>query len=460
MALKFYEKYQIMNLIEHLKVIYPNELDDSMIESLKKDILENGGDFSSLTEEIRSLFEYDTNKLQIFLIKHHVTIKGNLEISFKKKKENFIKKIGSLNKKGMGIKRMVIGTLIPILLSGYIFNYSIGNQIGRFSTVVPTSTSMEEFIEQSVNENKNLEEEERDALKKFETYLAENPYINEKMIYYNLKNLDINYKTKTNNSYVKGLYIPRSNKIYIYNSETRSDEENRMALGHEIFHSLSSVGSGSGFHTMLNHKGGALTEGMTQILTEEYLLGQASGETMVYQEETALVKIIAELVGADVLLYGYSNQDINIVIEKLGELDGNVNKANTLIKLTDKLSKVPISNEKEYQECKAQIYAILQEYYQLKVKENPEKAPILTYLIEIFYAQSVKAFYYDLHKAYFSEKLKELEPYLICKGGEEGFKVVREIGQLLPTIDKPLIMLQNDMPIGELANGKMQRFTT
>lgn len=467
MALKFYEKYQITNLIEHLKVIYPNELEDSMIESLKKNILESKEDFSSLAEEIRNLFEYDTNKLQVFLIKNHVTIKGNLEIPFLKKKESFLKKISSLVDTGIQIT-MISAAIAVVLYSGFRLNRSFGNPIGKAFTIVPTSASMEEFIEKSVNENRNLEEEERKFFEKYATYLEENPYAEKIDTYYSLKDLKIDYVESEEAARIKrgAQYFSGSNQIVAYNFQDNDDFINRIQLGHEGFHALSGEGENCGFMKVdlatlkMSSLGQAMTEGMTQILTEEYLVERASGITYYYPEETCLVKIIAELVGADTLLYGYSNHDIDIVIKKLGELDGNVDKARNLIELMDKMTRQQHLNKEVQQECKNQIYPILQEYYQLKVAENPEKAQILTYLIEAFY-HDVKAgdspvYCYELHKAYFSEELKSrVNPYLIYRNQLYNFDDIKE--DLPSELNYPLIMLQNDMPIGELANAKIQK---
>ncbi len=457
MAISFCEKYQITNLLEHLKVIYPNELDDEAIDLLKKNILEENGNASSITEEIRSLFQYDTNKLSLFLIKHHVPIKGNLESSMLKKKESILKKIESLKKKKITIRAKALLSL-SILCNGFSINHDLGNQVGRIFTVVPTSSSMEEFIEQSVNENKKLEEEEREFFKKFETYLNENPYIDKKNIYYNLKNLEINY-TKRKNEYLDGEYYSAFNEIIFYNLESYSEDDFLRVFGHETFHALSSNGYTSGFGKLFDHEC-TLTEGMTTILTEEYLLGRASGKTINYPEETLLTKMMAELIGSDVLLYGYSNQNIDIVIEKLGELDGDVDKAKTLIHL---MTKMTLSKRQDkwdiQQEYKEQIYLILKEYYQLKVAENPEKAPILTYLIETFY--HIRDEYnpilgYELTKAYFSENLKSTcIPHLSFNDELYDFNSARK--ELPAILNEQVIMLENDMSIGKLAEEKMQK---
>lgn len=86
MALDVLEKYQIENLIDHLLVIYPNDLDTTMIESLKQRVLESPLEASYLTREISELFKGDKNKLEGFLTKYQVPLK-DLQASNKKTEE-------------------------------------------------------------------------------------------------------------------------------------------------------------------------------------------------------------------------------------------------------------------------------------------------------------------------------------------------------------------------------------
>ena len=72
MALDVLEKYQIENLIDHLKEIYPKELNASIIAQLKKSVLEGNQEVASLTRELNELLKGNRVQLAQFLSKYRV----------------------------------------------------------------------------------------------------------------------------------------------------------------------------------------------------------------------------------------------------------------------------------------------------------------------------------------------------------------------------------------------------
>ncbi len=450
-----FEKEQILTLLEQLKNVYPSLLDDAMIISLQKKCLESDIERSSFIKEIRGLFFYDEERLNRFLMKYHVTRK----IPSLKQEKSFLEKIGSMSFRTFKIT--VVTTLaLTVLANGFTCNYSLGDPIGRALTIVPTSVSMEELIYRGVKENSNLTEEQRVFFERYSTYLEENPYLSKDDSYYNLKNLHI-HEVSSSNKHIIASYDPQLDCIIMNNSAERDGLGDESALEHEGIHLFSSNGRDSGFNKFdvlqlqISVFGNSLTEGMTQILSEEYFEKRGSGITRTYSEETLLVKFIAELIGADVLLYGYSTHDIDIVIQKLGALDGDLSKARRLITVMDEILFLSKSGERQNHSdlvasYKDQIYSILKDYYRIKVAENEEKAPVLTYLREAFYhieSASSPVYYYDFHKAYFSEQLKnQCDPYL--RFDEELYNFDEKFIELPLPLNKREYILENDMPIG------------
>lgn len=87
MALDVFEKYQVENLIDHLKAVYPNDLDEGMIEQIKKSVVDSNVEASSLTREITILFKGDKNKLEGFLTKYHIRVKNLEQVTEKTEEE-------------------------------------------------------------------------------------------------------------------------------------------------------------------------------------------------------------------------------------------------------------------------------------------------------------------------------------------------------------------------------------
>lgn len=466
MAIEHSLEYQLISLLERLQNVYSDELNDTLVMTLKKNWLESDVKVSTFIEEIRALFPYDKKKLDLFLMKYHVAQKSDLSLLNQRK--SFLNQIRNMSDKKFRITMATIATL-TILGQGYVCNHIMGDPIGRALTIVPTSTSMMELIQQGVSNNSDLMDEERKFFEQYSAYLEGNPYLSIKDSYYNLKNLQVYYISRSQNKHVLGEYHTQQNYITMYNCNNYDSHQNASTLWHEGMHMFSSNGKDSGFKKFDVWKGkicslgDSLSEGVTQILVEEYFDQRANGITYTYQEETLLVKFIAELIGADVLLYGYSTHDIDIVVEKLGMLDGDPEKAHRLIELMDQMtaiSKMGIRLEKAdlLDSYKEQIYSILQEYYKIKVEENAGKASVLTYLLEAFrhieYTFS-PVYCYQFHKAYFSEQLKQqCDPYL--KFDDEMYHFDRALKILPDSLQEREIVLENNMFIGMLLEENMK----
>lgn len=72
MALDMLERDQIEDLIDHLKEIYPNQLDAILINEWKRNILKSNEEASSIIRELSSLFKKDEMKLKNVLMKYQV----------------------------------------------------------------------------------------------------------------------------------------------------------------------------------------------------------------------------------------------------------------------------------------------------------------------------------------------------------------------------------------------------
>lgn len=78
------EQNEIETAVNHLGIIYVNQLDESMIAELKKKLFESGHESSYLVREIRELWKYDLGKLNSFLERYGVKEKSLLDSSIAK----------------------------------------------------------------------------------------------------------------------------------------------------------------------------------------------------------------------------------------------------------------------------------------------------------------------------------------------------------------------------------------
>lgn len=69
MVLNELEKYQIEVLIERLKILYPNELDELLASELKNKMVNSAQDFMTLSRELSAIF-HDESKLENLLLKY------------------------------------------------------------------------------------------------------------------------------------------------------------------------------------------------------------------------------------------------------------------------------------------------------------------------------------------------------------------------------------------------------
>lgn len=74
MALDMLERDQIENLMNHLREIYPNQLDALLINEWKKAILKSDQEASIIIRELSSLFKKDEMKLKDVLMKYQVEL--------------------------------------------------------------------------------------------------------------------------------------------------------------------------------------------------------------------------------------------------------------------------------------------------------------------------------------------------------------------------------------------------
>ena len=321
-----------------------------------------------------------------------------------------------LEKPKIRVTKVIKESVFPILWGFAIvgsFMVNSASEKPEAITLIPTSTSMEEFIEEATDHNPHISEEEKEFLTLFAPYLVDNPYLDQNQVYNNLKRFKTVYEYQP--GHILGQFSwPHNIKIEIFNVKTKEEAlEESSTIGHEIFHLLSFGKNGCGFRTYESDLGDGISEGMTQILTEEYLLGRNETFTKSYWKQSIIVKFLCELIESDTMLEGYSTHNIDLVIERLGSLDGDFEKAKRLISLVDEITIEDKNGMFASSEKLNELFDILATYYKL-ADEDHDKKIILEHFVRYLFPSRFQ-FSDDiqsLHKAYFCSDLQNEFPYI------------------------------------------------
>ena len=162
-----------------------------------------------------------------------------------------------------------------------------------------------DLILTAVIENPNLTDTEREVIFDLATLIEEMPSINKRMAYANLKKLDIKYHEYDSSAEHLGDYNYLENVINIY-----WDNENHDVLRHEILHSVFLNMNTYNLPTYFR-------EGVTELLEDEYYSEEPYWENTSYPYEIAMVKILCDMVGSDVVLKAYCDGKMEIIEKEL-----------------------------------------------------------------------------------------------------------------------------------------------
>ena len=167
-------------------------------------------------------------------------------------------------------------------------------------------------------DNPNLTDEEKETIFKLIDLIEEMPYIDKKMAYANLKELEVTYNNKIVNNNL-GIYDYKGNKIII-----NLDFDEKDVLLHELIHSLF-------VNEDTYHIPKYFREGVTELLEDEYFSKEPYWESTSYPYEIAMVKILCDMVGSDTVLKAYATGDMKLIENELAIYMGK-DKAKTYMK--------------------------------------------------------------------------------------------------------------------------------
>ena len=161
----------------------------------------------------------------------------------------------------------------------------------------------------AVIHNENLDDETKELIYSLEPIISENPYINGKIVYDEFKKLRIEYVQRPSNydESTLAIYSKKDHKISVFQSK---DKANKEILLHELIHVLF-----TNPNTVNLPK--YILEGMTELLTNEYVSTNPFIEKNTYPIEISIIKILCDMVGPDNVLYSYTTGDMESIKDSL-----------------------------------------------------------------------------------------------------------------------------------------------
>lgn len=193
----------------------------------------------------------------------------------------------------------------------------------------------ESKIKSAFNKNINLTEEEKEFLINFfEEACNSNPYIDYDNVTKNIETFKIIYNptADTDIEAADAYYDKKKNLAYIYEANSFEDVKTNI-LTHEGVHMLfTNLETGNtGLADNDKKIGVAINEGFTE--QYNYEVGEKTNGS--YKRERYIIKILAELVGANTIFEACSKNDNTLIINELAKILGTEDDAISLISTID-----------------------------------------------------------------------------------------------------------------------------
>lgn len=267
------------------------------------------------------------------------------------------------------------------------------------------------YLFNSVYNNSNLNQEQKNLFYGYYSVVNDIVNLNKNSAYMSLENVSINYVDRGSDvlDNTLGDYDYRTGKINIY---TEYDKDNRVLLHegvHCLFYNQNTVGLPRAF-----------TEGMTELITNEYFSKDPFYEDNTYPLEISYVKMLCEVVGEEKVLDAYISGDYSLIYREMDKYNkSDISSYKILDIYEDSLNNIDSLGESKYSSTdRATAYNTMKDIYNMK--EDKSNSKEFNYLHELsgacfeeaatdFFSQYL--FYYGvLEKAYVSHSLKQLFP--------------------------------------------------
>lgn len=233
-----------------------------------------------------------------------------------KKKNNTIKGV---------IKKIVPGTLalylgITLISSSNVTNIILNKtkkNIGIITSNIARADTMDEDVSllDAIEQNENLTREDKDLIDTLEQLIIEDEYLDINQAKRALRTIKINYNVEKPIGVAdstKARYNEGTNIIDVYES---SETINKDLLRHEIVHSIY-------VNIFTKFLPDYFSEGMTELLINEYVSELHYDEKTTYPFEVTMVKVLCEMVGSDNVRKTFAKGNMKTIENKVEDIAG------------------------------------------------------------------------------------------------------------------------------------------
>ena len=233
-----------------------------------------------------------------------------------KKKNNTIKGV---------IKKIVPGTLalylgITLMSSSNATNIILNKtqkNIGIITSNIARADTMDEDVSllDAIEQNENLTREDKDLIDTLEQLIIEDEYLDINQAKRALRTIKINYNVEKPigvTDSTKARYNEGTNIIDVYES---SEKINKDLLRHEIVHSIY-------VNIFTKFLPDYFSEGMTELLINEYVSELHYDEKTTYPFEVTMVKVLCEMVGSNNVRKTFAKGNMKTIERKVEDIAG------------------------------------------------------------------------------------------------------------------------------------------
>ena len=275
----------------------------------------------------------------------------------------------------------------------------------EFNITVDDDHKDELLFLNSIYENSNLSDKQKDVLYGIYSILDDVKNIDRENAYRALSNVEVFYTTKGDNVAfnVLGDYNYKNNRINIY-----SEDVEYKILVHEMLHAIFTSNKTVDLPD-------AFSEGMIELLANEYFSSDPFVEELSYPYEVSFVKMLCEVIDPETVIDSLCNGDFNTITDKLDKYNTTNYSSSEILdcffKASDTVKNGNIVNDDNYSKKFAlmkNIYASAHPY-----GENLSEFNYQFDLCSAVFEEDPFQFYQEyliyngaLQKGYFSSQLK------------------------------------------------------
>ncbi len=324
---------------------------------------------------------------------------------------------------------LIVGQLTFQTLSVIDLKKDFNTNVSQIVQMYQVDENDAQLILNYIEDNIHISNEDKDFLMSMEHFYHENEaHFEMKAVKANIRNMQLIYDKDNQKAHnlperVRGAYTKGTGKVKIFVSDKFDNElVTKQVMFHEFMHVISNKG-----YVANSSFGLALTEGMNELLAEEYL-GTYS-ET--YPKLQTYARIFSEILGTDVMRNSFFQSDIEQVTKALTDIAGDKKAATRFITLLDDEARAEATlmtstKEREIEDAKKtiafvepQIDKYISFYYKMKFNEPVENSELMVnYLDSLRFTNNSNSSYFVegnmdkiiVVKHYFNSELIAKEP--------------------------------------------------